>query len=130
VKLIGLALILLSPFGYACTCVQGTLQEKVDAADYVYIGKVVSSRLTSDKEVESELIVSVELKSYPDINTLNSFVNFTSCDMDVTVGYEYVVYGNYGKAPSIGSCSSTQPVAYNIQDLDKFIKEVKSIANK
>ncbi|MFD2166639.1 hypothetical protein ACFSJY_10215 [Thalassotalea euphylliae] len=129
-KVIGLILILFSSFSFACTCVSGILKEKVDASDYVYIGKVVSSRLIDDNEVESKLVVSKELKSYPDINTMTSFVNFTSCDLDVTVGYECIVFGNYGKTPSISSCSSTQPMAYNIEEREKLIKEVKSIANK
>ena len=129
-KLVVLGMALFSSFSFACTCVQGTLKETVDSSDYAYIGKVISSNLIDDHVVRSELIVSKELKAYPDIKFLTSFVNLTSCDMDVTVGHEYIVFGNYGKTPSIGSCSRTQPVSYSVEEQEKLIKKVKDIANK
>ncbi|MFQ3195017.1 MAG: hypothetical protein ACI9N3_001851 [Colwellia sp.] len=128
VRIIGSVLFLFSSYSIACSCIQGTLKEQIDGVDFVYIGKVVSSRLVDDNEVENELIVIEELKGYPDINTLNSSVHYTSCDVDVTVGYEYAVFGNHGKIPYISACSSTHAFAYNLEERTKFKNDVKSIA--
>jgi len=119
-----------STYSFACSCAGGSLEQRVNNYDYVYIGKVVSSKLIGENDVVNELEVLKELKSYPDLKTLSSSIHYTSCDLHVTVGYEYVVFGNYGKAPSISLCSSTQPVPYDSVELNKLITTVKSIANK
>jgi hypothetical protein len=119
-----------SSFSFACSCGGGNLEQRVNNYDYVYIGKVISSKLIGKNDVINELEVIQELKSYPDLKALSSSVHYTSCDLPVTVGYKYVVFGNYGKAPSISLCSSSQPVPYDDAELSNLIATVKNIANK
>ena len=65
-----LSLIFFSSFSFACTCATPSLAESFEKADYVYIGQIQSSELTSETEVTNFLSIEEEFKGHRDTDIL------------------------------------------------------------
>ncbi len=120
-----LSLIFFSSFSFACTCATPSLAESFEKADYVYIGQIQSSELTSETEVTNFLSIEEEFKGHRDTDILMSEVSYSSCASPSGVGYKYLIFGNFGEQPKLQSCSQTQILSSFKEEL---ISELKKLA--
>ncbi len=100
--------VLFSSYTVACTCVTPSVEEAFNSADYVYIGQIESSKLVNEKDVVNYLTIVKEFKGARNTDILMSKVDESSCASPATVGYRYVVFGNFGKAPELLLCNQSQ----------------------
>ena len=100
--------VLFSSYAMACTCVTPSIEDSFNNADYVYIGQIESAKLVNEQDVVNYLAIVKEFKGARDTDILMSKVDESSCASPATVGYRYLVFGNFGKTPELLLCNQTQ----------------------
>ncbi|WP_444942485.1 hypothetical protein ACJJI3_11160 [Microbulbifer sp. ZKSA004] len=92
-----------------CYCVESPLKERYLESDYVYLGQVRSSTLGDDGVVTNKLVVLEKLKGTADTLVVkNTLFADDMCASHMVVGYQYLVFGEFGSTPEIHSCSHTR----------------------
>ena len=106
-------LLVVSGSALGCSCSELPLERAFKRADYVYVGRVMSSAVTPDEVVESQLNVQEVLKGKPDhYMFVSAATHNAGCEAVVVVGESYIVFGQYGKKPVLHSCSDTKMLQY------------------
>ena len=125
---IGLTLLLLSSITSACQCAGVPVEITDENADYIYLGKIVSAKITADGKVENTLKPIDILRGNPDQwKFLSSQGPVRMCKAMAAVGLRYIVYGRYGELPELYLCSNTRH--YNPKS-SPTLEEIRATANK
>ncbi len=92
----------------ACSCAYVPLSQKYADSDYVYLGKVVHSKMLDSGKILSKLIPIEYLKgSVNDFSLMSESGDFDACKRFVFTGFEYIVFGKYGEIPFYSFCTYT-----------------------
>jgi hypothetical protein len=114
---LSLAGILISSIATACSCQSIPLEEQIQKADYIYIGKIVESKLTEDSLVVSQLEVLEKIKGNIETTTIHSTgMDEGMCRLPAVVAFNYIIYGYAGKTPKLTLCGSSQPLMTKVKD--------------
>ncbi len=120
----GLALLLMSPPGHACTCEvfgDGSPRSAMRHAKAVFVGEVLEVRAATNAEREeysSAYIVRLRVERYRKgikSGEINVETDLTGCGPYFRVGEEFLVYG-VGKRLST-ACSRTRKLEHAKEDL-------------
>ena len=92
----------------ACSCAKSGFEERLQKADFVYLGKIVSNRLVGQGQVRNKLDMIETYKGVPRTLELSSESgNFDACRRLTFVGLNYLVFGKTGETPSFTPCTDT-----------------------
>jgi len=122
----------------ACNCKFFTIEEKVNSADFIYFGQVISSELDGEIDVIHKMKIVEVIKGNPDTNLLYSFITPKSdidtdvCQAYVPTGLTYIVYGKYNEKTKVSRCSTTQPILqpWSWTFSIKKLASIRTAANK
>lgn len=127
-KIVALLLLAFPVATFACQCGTSDLTQAAAQADYIYIGKVVESRMQSDKTILNKLEAQEVIKGNPSTFILmNETLETSLCAQSTSVGSWYVVFGETGKVSELTVCTETQGVWQYSEDQ---LNEIKKAANK
>ncbi|WP_127997198.1 hypothetical protein [Piscinibacter defluvii] len=121
----------------ACSCItRTTLKEQFEYADHVFVGRVLSKESVASREdpkgwpgvaakVQLQEIVKAK---YPPPTKLITGVGTGDCGVPIFPALSYVFFA--GPGGEIDICSGTRPYISGNEEMERYLREVKSLAGQ
>ncbi len=117
---------LFSPLAISCQCGDQDIAESVRAADFIYIGTIIESKLNDDGSISNTVLAEERLKGTPtSFGFTNATLKTSLCAQPSSVGERYIIFAKRNVLAHMSACSSTQAMYfYGEEGYKKIIEAV------
>lgn len=106
--------------GWSCSCVPLTVSKKIELADVIFVGKVISTEVPGRTAFEVTGYWKGPVRKTMVLESLSRPEYFDTCELFFRVGHEYLVYSDGRGRLTTSICSGSAPTTRATQDLEQL----------